>query len=295
MKFEAHALRAILSPDRSLLAITGPNPDVQIWRVEGGILLYRLKDTHSPTYFWGREIFGSPKYHSSADFAASWKTRMNLPFPESNAGFIAFSPDSEHLVAGGWSSENNIKLWYSFTGENYAKFVPPATLPKGAASHEADRIVALSFSADGQRVLCATTFHTWSWDIATGKVTDTPPTDEMGNLIKKYKGMFSLDGESIAFETYMVGACIFAGNSSGGPMTRIMIPDSLLWAWTLSPDGRVVATVTFEITSRILGFWDTASGELLYSTSTSFRTFIIGDWSRPFDNIKGLSFSADTS
>lgn len=220
---------------------------------------------------------------------------MNLPLPESNAGFIAFSPDSELLVAGGWSSENVIKLWYSFTGETYAKLVPPATLPKGAASHEADRIVALSFSADGQRVLCATTFHTWSWDIATGKVTDTPPTDEVGNLIKKYKGIFSLDGESIAFETYMVGACIFAGNSSGGPMTRIMIPDSLLWAWTLSPDGRVVATVTFEITSRILGFWDTASGELLYSTSTSCRTFIVGDWSRPFDNIKGLSFSADSS
>ena len=75
----------------------------------------------------------------------------------------------------------------------------------------------------------------------------------------------------------------------------IMILDSLLWAWALSPDGRVVAMVTFESAKRILGFWDIASGELLYSTSTHCGTFIVGDWYRPFDNIKGLTFSTVSS
>jgi hypothetical protein len=50
MKFETHALGATFSLDRSLLAITGPSPDVQVWRVEDRILLYPLEKTYCPVF-----------------------------------------------------------------------------------------------------------------------------------------------------------------------------------------------------------------------------------------------------
>jgi hypothetical protein len=126
--------------------------------------------------------------------------------------------------------------------------------------------------------LCATTFHTWSWDIATGNLADKPPTNEMGNLLKKDTCKFSLDGESIAFESPI--GCIYIGKSSGGRMTRLQVCDNPgLWAWTLSPDGRVVVTVTSaESRENILKFWDAISGKILYSTNMTSDSLIRENW-----------------
>jgi hypothetical protein len=132
-------------------------------------------------------------------------------------------------------------------------------------------------------------------DIATDNPTDRPVRDEMGNVILKENGMLSLNGESIAFESYRARGCIFTGNSSGGRVTRLQVCDSLIWTWTLSPDGRVVVSVTSEPKEKILKFWDTASGKVLYSTYTTCDSFICGDWYRPFESIKSLSFSPDSS
>lgn len=301
MRFETHALGATFSPNRSLLAITGPNVDgqthLQIWRVEDGILLYRLMEAHSPVFSLdGRYLAVLSPSAALVLRPRSGKLCKTLALSKRHAKFIAFSPGSEILVAGGWSTRNDIKLWYASTGEEYTIFVPPSTAPMGAESHEKDEMIGLTFNSDGQRVLCATTFHTWSWDIAPGSLTDKPPTDEMGNLIKKENGKFALNGESIAFEPYRDWGCIFTGKSSGGPMIRLQACDSLILAWTLSSDGRVVVTATSEDTGgKILKFWDTVSGKLLYSTSTTCSAFIRENWYPPFDNIKGICFSADSS
>lgn len=296
MNFEAHSLGAIFSPDGSLLAITGPSPDVQIWRVEDGVLLYRLKGMQSAVFSPnGRYLAVLGSKEALILLPHSGTPRKTLPLPGTDAKFIAFSPGSELLAAGGWSTKNDVKLWYASTGDEYAAFIPPATVPIGAESYEHDEMVALTFSSDGERVLCATTFHTWSWDTATGSVADNPPTDEKGNLIKKKNGMFSLDGESIAFENHRIWGSIFTGKSSGGRMARLKVCDSLIWAWAISPDGRVVVTVASEDQHQTLGFWDTVSGKLLYSTSTTSRCFIRGNWNDPFNNIKGLCFSTDSS
>jgi hypothetical protein len=50
MKFETHALGATFTPDRTLVAIPGPNQDVQVRRVEAGNLLYKPKETYSPVF-----------------------------------------------------------------------------------------------------------------------------------------------------------------------------------------------------------------------------------------------------
>lgn len=294
--FEAHSLGALFSPDGSLFAITGPSPDVQIWRVEDGILLYRLEGMRSPAFSPNSRYLAVLGYEKAwIVLPKSGTFRKVLALPGEEVKFIAFSPGSELLATGGWCTQNRIKIWYSSTGEEYATFTPPATVPMGKESDDHDEMVALTFSSDGQRVLCATTFHTWSWDTAAGTFVDNPPTDEMGNLIKKQNGIFSLNGDFIAFENHRIWGSIFTGKSSGGRMTRLNVCDSLIWAWTISPDGRVVVTVASEHRDKILGFWDTVSGKLLYSTSTTSECFIRGDWNNPFNNIKGLCFSTDSS
>lgn len=237
-----HALGATFSPDRTLLAITGPNQDVLVWRVEDGSLLYSLKETYCPVFPQdGRYLAVLSSSAALILHPRNGSQHKTLHLPETNAKyrrtisvpdrcghFISFSPGGELLVSGGWSSRNDIQLWYTSTGETYTKFVPPATFPVGAESHEHDEMVGLAFSSDGQLVLCATKFHTWIWDIATGNLTDKPQTDEMGNLLEKENAKFSLDGESIAFESCGAIGCIFTGKSSGGRMTRLQVCGSLI-------------------------------------------------------------------
>lgn len=276
-----HALGATFSPDRTLLAITGPNQDVQVWRVDGS-LLYSLKETYYPVFPQDRRYLAvlsssaalilhprnGPQHKTLHLPESNAISRRTMFVPERCGHFISFSPGGEPLVAGGWSSRNDIQLWYTSTGVTYTKFVPPATFPVGAESHEHDEMVGLTFSSDGQRVLWATTFHTWSWDIATGNLTDKPPTDEMGNLLKKENGKISWDGESIAFESCGAIGCIFTGKSSGSRMTRLQVRGSLIWAWTLSPDGRVVATVTSETRGKIPTSWECSLWETSLETSS---------------------------
>lgn len=290
MKFGTHALRATFSPDRTLLAITGPNQDVQAWRVEDKILLYEIKEKNSPVFSQdGRYLAALSSSAALILNPRNRSQRKTLPFPLTHVKyrrtmfipdrcchFIAFSRGGKPLVAGGWCSKNDIQIWYTSTGEAYAKFVPPATFPAGAQPYEHDEIGGFTFSSDGQRVLCATTFHTWSRDIATGDLADKPLTDEMGSLLKKENGKFSLDRESIAFESFGSIWCIFTGKGSGDPgdrMTRLQVCDSLIWAWTLSPDGRVIVTVDSETREKILTFCDAISGKLLYSTYTTCEPF----------------------
>lgn len=137
---------------------------------------------------------------------------------------MAFSPDSELLVAGGWSVRIDIKLWCVSTRGEYAEFVPRATDPM-----EWDQMIALTFSSDGQRVLCATKLHNWSWNTATGDVTDSTATDERQCAKKKARCMFSLNGESIAFQMPGITEGIFAGKSSGGRMTCLKVFSGLIW------------------------------------------------------------------
>jgi hypothetical protein len=179
------------------------------------------------------------------------------------------------------------------SGEVYAKFVPRLIVE----SKEYDEMVGLTCSSDGQRVSCATRFHTWRWDIATGSLAVKLSTDEMGKLLKPDTCKFSLDGESIAFESFSLIRWISTGKSSGGRITRLQVCDNPgLWAWTLSLDGKVVVTATSaETREKILTFWDAVSGKLLYSTNTTCESFIRGNWYLPFENIKGLCFSNDSS
>src|SRR5207249_3704846 len=94
-------------------------------------------------------------------------------------GFVAFSPDSNHVVSA--AEDGRAIVWDTRTGERERTFTYPG-----------EDMLAATYSPDGRRLVIATTGVTRVVDVATGHVVQVLPGGFCGTPV------FSPDGSRVA-------------------------------------------------------------------------------------------------
>jgi WD40 repeat protein len=261
---------AVLSPDGARFAVTrcvrqGAGParwDVEVWEVTPRRRLQSLRHDLRPAFVSftpdGRRLLTAEPFdhrpHGGGEDFRLWdlatggqvcptiRTGYNYDAPECPPA--AFSPDGSLLAVG---AKTTFSVHDGRTGEKRAD---------SGARHPGDPlqpdVSAITFSADGRRVLVQSCGWFRVWDAATV----TPVTDpKLG-----HDAAISADGRRVAAASYTgeSRSLVVWDVGTGAEVSRLPIDDSGTFA--LSPDGKRVAAAAFP-SGGFTGVWAVDSPE----------------------------------
>jgi WD40 repeat protein len=270
-------LQAALSPDGARLATRSGNQTVKIWDARTGRELFIVR---ADAIARGMSDFRPDGRHLAVsyfdgtlrvwDVSTSQDARV-VPLPISNRDdlFPVVSPDGRRVAA---SSAVAVKVWDVASGQLMQTF-------GGHTSY----VIALTFSADGRRLVCSDGDATVRiWDTVTGRQATVfgghaiPPLlrgpnarhyilPHLGNfplelrlrIATRSGAVFSPDGRRLASFCYGGNVKIW-DSESGQELASLQGHTSHVTSVAFSPDGREVATGSYDLTVRI---WDSATGQ----------------------------------
>jgi RNA polymerase sigma factor (sigma-70 family) len=238
---EASLVALAVSPDGKRLASSSYGKGTRVWDAETGALLWQ-----------------DPKY---------------------NAEEVAFTPDSQALIAGPGGGQSSWHVWDAASGEPAQQYQPPTV---GYAW-------MFAVSPDGSKLLIPTVQDYVLWDLQSGKVLHRwPGANQAG------RGLFASDSRSVVtYDTTLRRWDVATGEPLYGDVSALghTAPVRRLF---FTPDGRQLASVGEDRTLRI---WDVAGAKLLHTTGLG--TASPDDWDMNSDggttNRDGWTLSPDGS
>jgi WD40 repeat protein len=172
--------------------------------------------------------------------------------------FLTFSPDGKLLAsARNWMRGNgagDVYLWDVTTGK-----------PAGQLKGDNNLLRCVAFSPDGKRIAGHSQFGAVRvWEVATGKELVKIPTNDAGHTVA-----FSPDGKLLAFDVNCAVRLCDADtgkerlNLRGHQDVRkgTTFHSGLIEALAFSPDGKLLASTSWDTTARL---WDVATGQSLF-------------------------------
>ncbi len=155
---------------------------------------------------------------------------------------IAFSPDGQHLAAGGWASD--VMLW------NLDEPDTPRRLAMGTPS-----ILQVAFSPDGGRLVASGIGWTQSWDVTSGDgVAAYPHQSELRNEV--FLG--ATDGRSVVWHNDQFELLLRDAASRQSPPKVLQGHKGTLRCSTFSADGNLLLTADDQ---GICKLWNTTTGQ----------------------------------
>ena len=156
---------------------------------------------------------------------------------------VAFSPDGQRIVTGGW--DTTAKVWEAASGKELLTL-------KGHGS----RVSSVAFSPDGQRIVTGSDDNTAKvWEAASGKELLTLKGHSHGvNSVA-----FSPDGQRIVTGGGDTTAKVWEA-ASGKELLTLKGHGQLISSVAFSPDGQRIVTGSEDKTAKV---WEAASGREL--------------------------------
>jgi WD40 repeat protein len=174
---------------------------------------------------------------------ATGKERLPHTGHTSRVGSIAFSPDGKLLATG--SDDQTARLWEATTGKELRRF----------GEHQ-NRVGAVAFAPDGKLLAAGIPVDTIHlWDLATGKEVPRFPR----NLSGAFRLAFTPDGKQLVSVTFGgTGDPMRLWDVATGKEIRRFPPQNQVWAFALSPDGKLIATGNYAA-GKVVRLWDVAT------------------------------------
>ncbi|HUY36301.1 MAG TPA: PDZ domain-containing protein [Pirellulales bacterium] len=272
--------RARFSPDGTLMAVSGENRRLQLRDGATGEVVAQLPErsddlaTHSVAFSPDNRLlavgFGGKK---DVSFIELWdidrRERLAvLPAATTIPGFktdeyhglvtaLAFSPDSQQLVAGfgslamlGWGDQGDHPLLvYDVAARRVVRYL------RG----QRNDCVAVSFSPDGSRLASACYDGTARiWDTATWQelhVLENPETASDQGQRRIYDVAFSPDGKLLSMAS-AEGNVIIWDATTGEQLETLSAHTNMVLSVAFSPDGHTLASGSVDGTIRL---WNRAT------------------------------------
>ena len=238
---------AHFSPDGKTIITASLDRSIKFWDVASGKLKNTIlaeESVENCSYSKdGRYIVASCRNKINVWNAASGELSYTLKGRTSDYQSASFSPDEKFIVAAGNSGPVNI--WSVDEGRIVA------TISKKFSS-----IGSTIFSPDGKMILvCSYDEAPTLWDAFSGV------------LIKKFESLksvatavFSPDGKTILFVPSNSKTAKLFSASDGAEVLEIKGHGEDLWSATFSPDGKNIATASWDKTAKI---WNATNGSFV--------------------------------
>lgn len=253
------ALEVTVSPDGDSAATASWDGTVRIWDLASGgsrVLEGHTDQVGGVTFSPDGSILASAGYDGTIRI---WDTSSagELSILDGHMGIVtgvAFSPDGKVLATGG--EDGTARIWDPDTGEEIRTLL----------GHK-DWVFRVAFSPDGSQLATA------SWD-GTAKVWDVDTGRELQTLVGHGDAVtsveYSPDGTQLVTSSFDGEARIWDLNGAldssadpGSPTSRILSGhNGIVWDATFSPDGKTIATASFDGTVKI---WNAQTGQELLS------------------------------
>ena len=253
---------AVFSPDGRHVATCGLHKDVRIWNVATGSEVLTLGQ---PNYVFSLAV--SPKsgllaVGNSDKSIGVWnrvtgeRTQLLKGHTHGIGGItaISFSPDSRHLLSGGF--DNVVRLWEVASGKTLKEFKDVDTAPTSVA-----------FSPDGKTALFTGKFYTLSlYDLSSGRQIQSIKQKK----IRIVSGAFSPDGKQLLSDDGD-GSIVILDRATGQEIRKIKAFTRALNSSVFSPDGRYILAGggddiigTENDVAGVVRLWDRATGRKLH-------------------------------
>jgi WD40 repeat protein len=243
---------AALSPDGKEVATGGPNhPHAALfWDAATGRLRNDVRAHTGPIYSLvfspdGKQV-ATASWFSRDPQVRLWDAATGRPVREFTAheggvSGLAFSPDGQKLATSGWSFDRKVKIWDPATAKELHTFT----------GHE-EGVVSLAFSPDGQRLASGDTYYDNNgsagrvrvWALATGKQV---------RVLAAHKGSVqALTFDRGGTRLYVAADGVHTYDlASGKRVGEPLQPESRVWSLSLSPDEKVLLTVSVNEPARL--------------------------------------------
>jgi WD40 repeat protein len=202
---------------------------------------------------------------------ALWGLPKDRPLAKDRASAFQYcynpSDNGRALTVAGRYGERTARVWDTARGEALSPEFPL----NGEGRHQTGEEIQLAaFSPDGRRLVTATRQDVLLWDTATGRPV-APPRRPQGHVSRID---FSGDGQVLA----VVSTDTLPGNvrlsnqgevrvwdaATGRPLAPPLRHEHEVVATALSPDGRLLVTVTEEpVNDLVARLWETETGQPL--------------------------------
>ncbi len=242
-------------PDGRQIASGGSSRVVTLWDAATGQPIRRLAG-HTWSIF---EVAYSPDgktlASSSTDgtvrlwdlAAADGASRVLADHRSGVSGDLAFSPDGKTLFSAG-GGEPTIRVWDVATARLIRPLKADGVDIRGSLAVRSDGRILASGDSDGTITI---------WDVASGS-TIRSFKDHLHNLDPVKRLAFSLDGKTLAASSAVRQAINLWDPDSGQLLGTIAGHTSPIADIAFSPDGRHLASSSFDFTVRI---WDATPGQ----------------------------------
>jgi WD40 repeat protein/serine/threonine protein kinase len=287
------------SPDGKLLASSGSNGNLKIWEVATGKVVQSV--TGQTGSMLGLAFSPDGRYLASGGSDATvrvWDVASGVErivFRGHSAAVesIQFSPDSQRLASCS-PAQGVVKVWdltqhpeyatFARTGSRSQKLIKvwdllrPSDTPTLAQT--GPDIEALTFAADGKRLLSATVGGKMqTWDAATGvllEVLSLPVSDEL--FSPAVLAAFNPRGSHLAARTRKDDRLVKVWNvETGGPGVTFQGHTLPVFCVRFSPNGRYLVTCGCGLKSQAkpheVKVWDAATAKELVSLTGNGQIF----------------------
>ncbi|MCI0391251.1 MAG: AAA-like domain-containing protein [Acidobacteria bacterium] len=244
-------INSAFSPDSRVIVTPSADRTARVWDAGTGKLLAVLRGHSGPVFRVAFSPDGQSFVTTSEDGTARvWQTRTwsMLTVLRGHTGTVleaAFSPDGRLIATAGL--DGTARIWEARTGRGLKEL-------RGHTS----KVVGVSFSPDGNLLLTVSWDGTARiWEVSTGQTWKELRGHTNGRGLAG-RGAFSPDGKWVVT---CVGreARVWAVNRSDVATELRGHTDRLLGA-SFSPDGKLIATTSYDRTARL---WEAKSGRIL--------------------------------
>lgn len=247
----AAALPIAFSPDGKRLASGASDHSLLIWNVSNGSQELLLQGHGG----WIAGMAFSPDGRYLLSGAADKRIMLwdlesgqrirEYPGHDDSVLALAFSADGKRFLSG--SYDNTMRLWDLESGQILRTF----------SGFTFDGVYAVAFSPDGKNAMAQEGMikRVFVWDLETGKAVLETAKNGLTNHWCDPPARYSPDGKLIAYADNF-GVMHLISSTTGEEIGILTGHSGMIWAMAFSPDGRQIASGSYDGSIRI---WDVAS------------------------------------
>jgi WD40 repeat protein/class 3 adenylate cyclase len=196
--------------------------------------------------------------------AETGESMLSFTGHDSDVNGVAFSADGSMLATTG--DDGTAKVWDPESGRELGSIQGPAGAVLGPSLSPDGTLAAAAWLDGSVRV----------WEVATGRTVH-----EIDAVPAPFATSFSPDGERLAIGGLDDSVAVVVDVRSGEEMFSLEGHEQHLQDVDWSPDGRWIATSSFDST---VGIWDARTGDLRFSLFHE-GPVVVSDWSPDGDRL----------